>query len=285
MGFGKGKSYVNVNRDEERYGKAVLGVNFERESDKTLNVLKFESLKGNPIAYVVNHATHATVVNGCHENGKMKICSDLPGTTCEKIEEQFNGAVCLWTSGAAGDQNPVYSCQFPTGDEKDLLKVPNLGDKGFVVLEHLARVHARDISDVDKAIVCDASDVKLTVQKTVVSCEGRTPDAAVALAKLFHKEVPPPQPVSYTLRLVTVGDLAIQGISAEVVTSIGAATMATSLFKNTMLITHTDTYGGYVPNDWEYEHGAFEAGGTQVKQGAAEPAFVEGFKKLFANIK
>ena len=285
FGFGKGKSFVNVCRDEVRDGKAVMGVNFERPSDKTLNVVKFENLKGEPIAFIANFAVHATVVNGCHENGKMKICSDLPGTTCEIIENKYKNAVCLWTSGAAGDQNPVYSTQFPDPADKDLMKVPNLGDKGYVVLEYLAKRHARDILETEKTIVCNVEAPKITTQKTVVNCEGRTPDNMIALAKMFNKEVPPPADMKYTLRLVTLGDLAIQGISAEVVTSIGAAATFVSTFKNTMLITQTDYYTGYVPDDWEYDMGAFEAEGATVAKGAAQPAFVEGFKKLYSNLK
>lgn len=285
MGFGKGKSYINVNRDYELDGKAYLGSNFERESDKTLNLLKFTDMKDKPIAFLVNYAVHGVVMNGCLVNGNMKICSDLPGTTSERIEDMYKNAVCLWTSGAAGDQNPRYMTQFEEPGNKDMKSVKNLGETGYFVLEALVNEHVRDILATEKTITCDSVDAKLSVQKTEVSCEGRTPDNVIALAKMFNKELPPPQPVSYTLRLVTVGDLAIQGISAEVVTSIGAAAMSTSPFKNTMLITHTDTYGGYVPNDWEYDHEAFEAGGTSVKKGAAEPAFVSGFAKMFGNIR
>ena len=284
-GFGKGKSFINVCRVEVRGDKAVMGVNFERNSDKTLKVLKFVNMKDEPIAFIVNYAVHATITNGSHENGKIKICSDLPGTACDIVEEKYKKAVCLWTSGAAGDQNPVYSTQFPDPDEKDFRKVPNLGDKCYVVLEYLAKTHARNIFETEQNIVCNEINPKLTVQKTTVSCEGRTPENIIALAKMFHKEVPHPADVKYSLRLVTLGDTAIQGISGEIVTSIGAAATSVSPYENTMLITQADYYTGYVPDDWEYEHNAFEAEGATVAKGAAQPAFVEGFKKLYSNLK
>lgn len=285
LGFGKGKSFVNVNRDYEMDGKSFIGSNFERPSDKTLNVVKFEDLKGKPIAYLVNYAVHGVVMNGCLVDGKLKICSDLPGTVSEIIEDNFKNAVCLWTSGAAGDQNPRYMTQFETTPDEKKKEVKNLGETGYIVLEFLAKEHARDILNVEKNIVCTETEPVITLQKSAVSCEGRIPDSFKAFLKMMHKDIPDPQPVSYTLRLVTLGDLAIQGINGEVVTSIGVAVRSTSTFKNTILITHTDCYAGYIPDDWEFDHDAFEAQGSQVQKGAAQPAFVKTFTELFGNLK
>lgn len=285
MGFGKGKSYINVNRDELKDdGTSAIGVNFERPSDKTLNVLRFDDESGKAIAFLVNYAVHATVLNGCTVGSSIKISSDLPGVTSSMIESKFDGSVCLWTSGAAGDQNPRQSTQFPEENVTSFTDIKNLGEKGHLILEYLAKEHARDILRTNKTIVCDKMQIKITAQKTTVKCAGRTPESAKLIAAAQGITLPPPADVEYTLRLVTLGDLAVQGISAEVVTSVGAAVMQTSTLKDAFLITQTDTYSGYVPDDWEYEHKAFEAEGATVEKGAAQPAFVKGFKDMFGKI-
>lgn len=284
MGFGTGKSYVNINRDEVNdEGKAVIGVNFERESDKTLSVVKFEDDHGKLIALLVNFAVHATVMNGCTIGSSIKITSDLPGVASSIVEEK-QGGVCLWTSGAAGDQNPRFGTQFPEENTTDLTKVKNLGESGHLVLEYLAKEHAKDIINTQKKIVCKDDRLTITAQKMNASVEGRTPAAALMFAQLQGVTLPPPPDVDYTLRLITLGELAIEGISAEIVTSVGKVVRSVSPFKNTILITQTDEYRGYVPDDWEYDHNAFEAEGATVEKGAAQPAFVKGFKDMFGKI-
>jgi len=286
FGFGKGKSYININRDGMNDdGTSSIGVNFGRASDKTLNVLKFENYEGKPIAFLTNYAVHATVMNGCIVNGGIRISGDIAGATSAIIEEAYPSSICLWTSGAAGDQNPRVGTQFTFDKSKGVDGVKNLGETGHIILEYLAKEHSLDIMKTAEKIECAESELSLSAQKTKVSCAGRNPDNLIAFAKMQGIELPPPKDVEYALRLVTIGDVAIQGISAEVVTSIGAAATSVSDYKNTILITQADYYTGYVPDDWEYDHKAFEAEGTPVKQGAAEPAFKNGFKELYGYLK
>lgn len=70
-------------------------------------------------------------------------------------------------------------------------------------------------------------------------------------------------------------------VSAEVVTSIGKAACGVSHYKKTMMITHALGYCGYVADEWEYEHEAFEVGNSPVGKGVAQPLFEEAFKELF----
>ena len=73
----------------------------------------------------------------------------------------------------------------------------------------------------------------------------------------------------------------MEGVSAEVVTSIGKAACGVSHYKKTMMITHALGYCGYVADEWEYEHEAFEVGNSPVGKGVAQPLFEEAFKELF----
>lgn len=80
------------------------GPNPDGTSNKTVAVVRFETLAGEPIAVYYNYAVHAVLT------GTLDLISgDIPGSTSRYIEESLGGnVVALFASGAAGDQNPIY---------------------------------------------------------------------------------------------------------------------------------------------------------------------------------
>ncbi len=105
IGYGSGSLYLNVNRDaineETRLWTQQPNLNYP--SDKTLAVIKIESLNGQLIAVYMNYAMHA---NSLFLNGMVS--GDFPGEAQRYLERTYDKAIALWTSGAAGDQNPLY---------------------------------------------------------------------------------------------------------------------------------------------------------------------------------
>lgn len=281
IGYNTGKSYINVNRDEITDGKGDIGNNFERPSDKTLALVRIEDEEGAPIAFIVNYAVHAVVMNGCLVDGAIGICGDLPGKTSAMLEEKFDGAVALWTSGAAGDQNPRIMTQYVIKTDDGETVVKNLGEAGYIILDFLAREHVRDILAVNKALVCDKSEARIFAAERLAECPGRLNPLNFEQENSMKNSDGSVPSVNYTLRLLTIGDLAFEGISAEVVTSIGTALKSASPYEKTMVVTHVSSYGGYVPDDWGYENHTFEANGTFVQKGYAQSAFLKGFAEMF----
>ena len=106
IGYGAGVSYVNVNRNliDPKTHRWWEGPNYEGPSDKTVAVVKFESLNGDPIAVYYNYAMHAVTV------GQLdKVSADAPGAASRYIEDSFDDKIiAVWSTGAAGDQNPIY---------------------------------------------------------------------------------------------------------------------------------------------------------------------------------
>ena len=83
----------------------MLGNNPDDVSDKTVAVIKFETLSGQPLAILSNYAVHGTVLGA----GNLQISADLPGATSRLVETHHSDRVVApWTSGAAGDQDPIY---------------------------------------------------------------------------------------------------------------------------------------------------------------------------------
>ena len=107
IGYHTGISFIKMNRDviDPDTRLWTQGLNYDCNSDKTVAVLTISSLTGEPIAVYINYAMYA---NDMFLNGV--ISADTQGVTCEYIEKYYLHKMnALWSSGAAGDQNPMYS--------------------------------------------------------------------------------------------------------------------------------------------------------------------------------
>lgn len=106
----------------------MLGNNPDGVSDKTVVVIKFETLAGEPFAIFSNYSVHGTVMG----QGNLQISADLPGATARVVEQHYGDKVVSpWTSAAAGDQDPIYR----TGTS-----FPNLAALGQVLGSEVIRV-------------------------------------------------------------------------------------------------------------------------------------------------
>lgn len=266
LGFGKGSSYINVNRDEPIDGKAEVGNNYERPSDKTLRLMRIEALDGKLIALLINYAVHGVLLNGNFVNDKLYISGDIPGQASTMLEAKLGG-IALWTSAAAGDQNPRVMTNFGYINFPEDLRTKCVGEGAFYLLDSLVSEHVRDIIKVNNQISCVEESPEIKALDETVFVEGAQG-----------------QPVPYELFLVKIGNTNLLGINAEVVTSIGAAICHTSKAENTLLITHVLGSAGYVCDDWQYQYQSFETGMAAAKQGAAEPAFVNAFTEMQKNL-
>ena len=73
-------------------------------SDKSVDVIKFVTPDGEPIAAYINYAMHP--VNG-YVVGVFS--ADFPGAACRYVEKAFGDKmITVFSQGASGDQNPLY---------------------------------------------------------------------------------------------------------------------------------------------------------------------------------
>src|SRR5579862_1992044 len=106
MAFGTGMAYLNVNRDAIQPVTHLWtqAPNMLAASDKTVAVLKFETLARVPIAVYVNYAMHP--INGYLSNF---VSADFAGAMCRYVEQSYDDKpVVVFSHGASGDQNPLY---------------------------------------------------------------------------------------------------------------------------------------------------------------------------------
>jgi len=119
IGFGEGQLFLNVNRDaiDPKTRQWSQEPNFAYPSDKTLAVVEFcRPNGGEPIAIYMNYAMHA---NTMFLRGQ--ISGDFPEVASRYLEDNFDDkVVAVWSSGAAGDQNPIYRRAINAIDEAQI---------------------------------------------------------------------------------------------------------------------------------------------------------------------
>lgn len=281
VGAGTGKAYVNINRREwmpER-GWWWLGYNPDGPSDKTLSVVKFESVSGKPIALLMNYAVHAVVMGP--EN--MQVTGDLPGAASRFVEEHYKGGgtgrrrgdagaglaaapqsadvVAVWTSGAAGDQNPVSLAR---GSDFTLVDAMGrlLGEEAVRVASTIRTAPLAQIAARQQTVTCPGQKV----------AEGPRPRKEYSFADA--------DPVSIRLSLLRIGPLAFAGVSGEVLTGIAQRLSKESPVKHTIMVTHANGSSGYIADDAAYDQVSYEITTTRIKRGCAENAIVRGFLEM-----
>jgi neutral ceramidase len=282
LGIGMAKAYVNVNRREFTAGRGWwLGFNDEGPSDKTVTVLRFDDLTGKPIAFWINYGVHAVVMGS--EN--YQVTGDIAGATSRFVEQHYlgndkprsdagmrlrlkpeerttgDGMVAVWTSAAAGDQNPV---SMASGE--DFTLVDSLGKVlGEAVLRAASNVQG-------------ATDASIRGGQKVVTCPGRRvePGSTPRAEYKFNDA----DPVNIRLSLLTINDIALAGVSGEVFTEIAQRLQRELPLKHAIMVTHTNGSSGYIPSDAGFEPISYEVTASRLKPGCAEGAIVRGFVEL-----
>lgn len=299
ISYGTGVSYINVQRDiiDPVTHGWWEGANYAGVSDKTVAVIKFESLTGEPIAIYYNYAMHAVIT------GNLDLVSgDAPGATSKYIENHFNNkVVALWSEGAAGDQNPIYFQQtydlrkiriddyakqgkdisnaMPPGGQgmdRNNPEVIRLMNEQKEMIVSMGQMLGEEVLRVVRDAKNGETDGRLLGKTTTITCPGRirTNEGRGGIEGTY-KDGPP---VELKLGLLMIDDIAIGATNGEVYNLIAQRLKAESPYKKTMLATLTNgmAMSGYIPDDASFGHQTFEVLSSRLKPGCAETKIVDG---------
>jgi hypothetical protein len=299
LGYGTGESYINVNRQitDPKTGKWWEGPNRSGPSDKTVAVLKFESLGGEPLAVYYNYAVHGVIAGQLDQ-----ISGDIPGASSRYIEDASGGSVvAVWSTGASGDQNPIYFQQtydlreirikdyakrgsdisnaMPPGGQgldRNNAAVARLMSQQRQLVSSMGQFLGEEVLYVMRNIERTDTAVRLFGSQKTIQCPGRerTNDGRAG-SEGTYKEA---GPVEIRLGLLQVGDVMIGAVNAEVFSPIAQRLKRESPFKATMMATLTNgsARSGYIPDDASYGKYTFEVLSSRLKPGCAESSIVNG---------
>jgi len=303
VGYGTGESFINVNRQitDPKTGRWWEGANRDGVSDKTVAVLTFTRMTGAPIAVYYNYAVHGVIAGQLDE-----ISGDIPGATSRYIEESFGSdVVAVWSLGAAGDQNPIYFQQtydlrdirtreyasrgldisnaMPPGgqglDRKDPAVIRLMNQQKQMLLS-MGQFLGEEVLYVMRNTNRIDSKVRLYGGQKTIQCPGRerTNDGRAGFEGTYKDA----GPVDLRLGLLTVGDVMIGAVNAEVFNPIAQRLKRESPYKATMMATLTNgsARSGYIPDDASYAKYTFEVLSSRLRPGCAEAAIVNGLLEL-----
>lgn len=293
FGYACTESYVNTNRNVDYPAKdggtdCSVGNNGSGDVDHTLFLARFETESGSPIAFFMNYAVHNCVMH-CNTmfDGKLAISSDLGGNISQKLEEQHPGAVALWTSGAAGDVNPVLMNEicYPSVDDGTCV-TEQLGGDQTLFLRILTGRHYMDVTRALQQIKCDQESPRLAGCIQWISTPGRKfPNEEELPESLRAGEKDP----DYTVRLqgLRIGEVAICGVSGELYTSFARQIQGQSPFERTLIVNHTACQmanSNYILDDDAIARDALGYNHSFIRPGYVTDALREASVKLFSEL-
>jgi len=304
VGFGTGLSYLNVSRDNVDSDSHLWtqAPNLNGPSDKTVAVIKFESLEGEPIAVYMTYAMHP--VNGFLTE---VISADFCGAASRHVEQAYGDrVVAVFAQGASGDQNPLYlrastnvmASRYGakiTGDvmTREEVEAPLRDGKVQAhkadpqVIDVMERVMESEGVLLGEEVIRVMTNTRrmdpapaLSAAQTTLTCPGRRrlDDAREGTPGQYENG----DPVHIRLGLLRVGNIALCWANAEIYTVIGQKLKAASPLANTLLVTIANgrANSGYVPDDTSFGAYTFQVLGTRLKPGCAADGIVNGLVDL-----
>lgn len=299
-GYGFGKSYINVKRtyifeDRTKNGEEFVGEGWcnDDKVDRTTFVMRFEDMAGKPVAFLINYPMHnVSMFLNDAGSGKSAISSDIGGNVSKYMEAEFDGAVAVWSSGAAGDHNCICSgnIEYPdpaTGKyRQEMIKDISVVS---AMMRHMAATHFQDVLNINKQIQRLSESATLSVATEY----SHTPAASGVMESPQYK-IDKKDSYHIRLRLLRIGEVALIGCNGELYNSLGQAIKAVSPMKNTVIITHDASLvldnPGYIYDDDTLlaiqKHGESGLPGWREFTGVPytiRPSLEECTKRLFEN--
>lgn len=305
LSYNTGLCYLNINRDviDPVTRLWTQGPNYEGPSDKTVAVITFRDLKGNPIAVYYNYAMHA---NTMFMSGA--ISGDFPGETSKYVEEYYdNKVIALFSSGAAGDQNPISikpmtdvgskktDALLASGKAKELneaIMMAGMGGESDVKIDPKALERQKHMissmgqilgEEILRAMMAPQkmdSTLSIFSSQQVITCPGRK-------RTNVGREGSPGtylegDPVHIKLSLLKLGDVDLAAVNAEVYNIIAQHLKQQSPDNHTIFVTITNgaANSGYIPSDDAFQRYTFQVLSSRLEPNYAETSIMNGLLRM-----
>lgn len=275
MGIDTCELDINVNRNidvpADVEGGPYYGLGGTGYSNKTMTMVRFDSLEGEPIGFYLSYGIKPTAIDNSEmDAGTRTISTDVPGIACQMVETEM-GVPCMFNMPAAGDQYPNEMTLYYGYREDGTWGEIDLGVAvGIDIVERLGAKMGNAATALAKSIECTEAD-------------GEVKTASVVLTDTGHEDVP--------VNFITVGDLAFVGEKPEIDAVTEQEIWEASPYGTTLLVSSLSSQSGpgkYMPHAAAYDFnngkGTFEAQSARVKSGTAEK-YVEAVITTLGDLK
>lgn len=270
--FARGSGWINVNNGEQ----AGLRTGFDPSgpSDKSLDVLRFVTPGGKPIAMLVDYASHAEVMfRSVTRDDGYEVTGDLPGAVSRMLEALPEGApIVAFTPAAEADQLTLFKSLQAGG----ALPPKDEGAAGWSLLDVLARRLAQSVLETLAASPPPVAVSRIDAQAGEVVCPGRRIQSDGRTAGAPGAAAPA---VAIPLGAIELdeaggGRIALAGIGGDVASEIGRHVKAASPATFTTVLGMAGRSAGYIFADASYVHPGHGLSKSLLAPQCAEPAIV-----------
>lgn len=270
-GAGAGECLVNASRNMETKDGWWLGCDAEQFSDHVLPVLKFESLKGEPLALLFAYDCQSSVMGMSRlADGTRLMSSDLLGAASAYVEKEYGeGFVALGLCGAAGDQEPQLKSKRNEIDREGRLRTIDLGEAGFALLEAQGCRLGAELLKTSERIRCAKAAVKKG--RRGFACDSKVMERNVKMLHPTHSYAYVPEGTKdVEAQAFVIGDFAIVGTGAELASKTAAQIRGESPFACTAVATMVDGSAKYMVDAEAYDRFTYGAMNSAFMRGSAE---------------
>jgi hypothetical protein len=288
IGFGKGSCAININKNIWTVEGWAQGANPEGFVDRTLTVLRINAVSdGKPIAVVFNYSCSNSVAVGPipEYGGKSKVATgDVMGVACRYVEEKYgDDCTAFFMCGAMGDQVPIFRINYTVVGEDGKRKMGSFGKKGYTVMETLGGVLGNAVVETANGIVCDQTEPKICVgtRDYTVGSQERETNIFKVKPVLKYKFWPDGER-HLTIDAMTIGDIALVGLTTELDGITVAEIRNDSPFEKTLVASFVNGNGKSMPPKESYQLLQYGAINSPFVEGSAERTRDEALELLKA---
>jgi neutral ceramidase len=285
VGFGLGTSDVSVNRDVPTPLGWWLGGDAAGFSDRSLPVVRIDSIDGKPLAVLINEAVQSSVMDHSENaNGTKPITADIAGAATRFVEQQYGGGtVAIFLIGAAGDQAPIFQGNRYVLNRDGSTSRVDIHEAGFTLVDLIGERLGSETLQVSEAIKATASPT-IQVWRRTVKVPSQAGSKGLPTEPVLSFSYQPGPEIDVPVVLMRIGDIVLVGLQAELAASVGAQLKANSPFPHTIVVTMVDGGAKYMPDAKSYERFTYEARNSKYARGAAEQT-ASGIDRLLNEMK
>jgi len=253
VGFGFGTSWVNVSTALLTPKGWTNGVNDEGFTDPSLALIRFSSLDGKPLAWLMDYAMQPSVMTGSKtESGGTLISGDLIGVARHYLETQYgSSATAIFLMGAASDQQPLFTAVRSVLDKDGNSSQIDIHEAGYTLVDLIGERLGSDAVRVNEAIKPSAAPTKLRLVRQSVEVDTQPPPQTNGAAPAAAYPIGQKAAIPYVL--LQIGDVVIVGTVHELSASTGAKIRSESPFPHTIVATMVEGSNGGLPDSSAYD--------------------------------
>ncbi len=261
---------VNSNRDIESKDGWWIGINRAGLSNKNMEILRVEKRDGSPLGFLISYGIKPCAIDMADpKNPLRKVCTDVPGVACRRMEEEF-GVPCLFFMSAAGDQVPREQAVYDEVQEDGTLRHVDLGiEKGYEIVERLGQEMG------ETAVAIAKKEAESVKESSITAASG------ITMAKTMNRIERPNGPVrsaefsttgqiELDAGVICLGDLAFVAVKPEVNAQTEKELKEASPYAHTLLMSMVNGGMKYMPDLLGYERVSWEVLSSMCMPGTAE---------------